>query len=111
MLALLSSLSIRRLFHLGAAAIVFGSVALAWHSYAARGRTILRLNAEIAAYEEAVRSQNARAQILTEQLARATADRARQSETLHEEIRRAPLEDDGAVAPVLRRTLDGLRRR
>lgn len=111
MLSLLSSLSIRRIFQLGAAAVIVAAVAIAWHSYAARGREIARLEYVIDGYEEAARAQNARAQLLTEQLARATADRARHSETLREEIRRAPVEDDGAVAPVLRRTLDGLRRR
>lgn len=111
MLSLLASFPIRRIFQLGAAAIIAAAVVLAWHSYAARGREIARLEAVIADYEVAARAQAARAQLLSDQLARATADRARRTETLHEEIRRAPESDDAPVAPVLRRTLDGLRNR
>lgn len=111
MLALLFSLSIRRLLQLGAVATVVAAAALAWHSYAERGREIIRLEAVIAAYEEAARALDARAQTLSNELARATADRARQSESIREEIRRAPESDDAPVAPVLRRALDGLRQR
>lgn len=111
MLSLLASLSIRRILQLSAAAILVGAVALAWHSYAARGRTISRLEAEISAYQEAARALHARARLLSDQLTAATAARARHSETLHSEIRNAPESDDAPVAPVLRRALDGLRQR
>ena len=46
--------------------------------------------AVIADYQEAARALDAQARTLTDQLASATAFRARQSENLREEIRRAP---------------------
>lgn len=111
MLAILSFFLNRRTLQLGAAAILIGAAALAWHSYAARGRTIARLEAEIAGYEDAARALEARASTLTEKLDAAAGARRTATETLREEIRRAPAEDDAPVAPVLRRALDGLRDR
>jgi hypothetical protein len=109
--SLLAFLSIRRILQLGAAAILIGAVAYGWHAYAERGREITRLEAEIAAYQEAARALDARARLLSEKLAATEAARARKTETLREEIRRAPASDDAPVAPVLRRALDGLRQR
>ena len=111
MLPLLASLSIRRILQLGAAAVIVAAVAIAWHSYAARGREIARLEAEVAAYQEAARALDVRARLLTDQLDAATTARRAATETLREEIRRAPESDDAPVAPVLRRALDGLRQR
>lgn len=111
MLALLSSLSIRSLLRLGAAGILIAAVALAWHYYAARGREIVRLNSEIAAYQEAARALEARSKSLTDQLGRATGGRRSTSDNTIEEIRRAPEADEARVAPVLRHALDGLRQR
>lgn len=111
MLALLSSLSIRRFFQLGAAAIVIGFLVGLWLDYAGRGREIARLQGIVAAHEEAARALDAKARILSTELERLTRLRSHQSETLREEIRRAPESDDAPVAPVLRRTLDGLRKR
>lgn len=111
MLALLSSISIRSLLRLGAAGILIAAVGLAWHSYAARGREIVRLKTEIAGYQEAARALEARAASLSTQLVAATAARRADTETLRNEIRDAPETDDAAVAPVLRHALDGLRQR
>lgn len=111
MLTLLSSLSIRSLLRLGAAGILLAAAALAWHSYSARGREIVRLNAEIAAYQEAARALEVRATSLSTQLDAATAKRRAGTETLRNEIRDAPETDDAPVAPVLRHALDGLRGR
>jgi hypothetical protein len=59
----------------------------------------------MAAYQEAARELN------SDQLAAANAARWAAPDTLRDEIRRAPAGDVGAVAPVLRRALDGLCRR